>query len=39
LHRPAKPRLRVTDAGDLEPAGLSSRALLALGSATRRLGR
>jgi uncharacterized protein with NAD-binding domain and iron-sulfur cluster len=39
FHRPAKPRLRVTDGGDLEPAGVVSRGVLALGSATRRLGR
>jgi uncharacterized protein with NAD-binding domain and iron-sulfur cluster len=39
FHRPAKPRLRVTGAGDLEPASPASRALLALGAATRRLGR
>jgi uncharacterized protein with NAD-binding domain and iron-sulfur cluster len=39
LHRPAKPRLRVAGEGSLEPAGLISRGLLAIGSATRRLGR
>jgi uncharacterized protein with NAD-binding domain and iron-sulfur cluster len=39
FHRPAKPRLRVAGDGDLEPAGLVSRALLGLGSLTRRLGR
>ena len=39
FHRPAKPRLRVTGGGDLAPAGLRSRAVLALGDATRRLGR
>ena len=39
FHRPAKPRLQVTGDGGLEPAGLVSRALLGLGSLTRRLGR
>jgi hypothetical protein len=38
-HRPAKPRLRVAGKGDLEPAGLRSRALLEIGSLTRRLRR
>jgi uncharacterized protein with NAD-binding domain and iron-sulfur cluster len=36
FHRPAKPRLRVAGEGDLEPASLISRGLLALGSLTRR---
>ena len=39
FHRPAKPRLRVGAEGDLEPAGLVSRAVLGLGGLTRRLGR
>jgi uncharacterized protein with NAD-binding domain and iron-sulfur cluster len=39
FHRPAKPRLRVADGGDLEPASLISRGVLALGALTRRLGR
>jgi uncharacterized protein with NAD-binding domain and iron-sulfur cluster len=39
FHRPAKPRLRVGGEGELEPAGLISRAVLAAGSLTRRLGR
>jgi uncharacterized protein with NAD-binding domain and iron-sulfur cluster len=39
FRRPAKPRLRVAGEGDLEPAGLVSRAVLAAGSLTRRLGR
>jgi uncharacterized protein with NAD-binding domain and iron-sulfur cluster len=39
FHRPAKPRLRVGDAGALEPAGVISRAVLGLGSLARRLGR
>jgi uncharacterized protein with NAD-binding domain and iron-sulfur cluster len=38
-HRPAKPRLQVTDDGGLKPEGLVSRALLGIGSLTRRLGR
>jgi uncharacterized protein with NAD-binding domain and iron-sulfur cluster len=36
FHRPAKPRLRVTGAGDLEPAGLIARGLLAAGRLTKR---
>ena len=36
LRRPAKPRLRVAGEGDLEPDGLRSRALLALGRVTSR---
>jgi uncharacterized protein with NAD-binding domain and iron-sulfur cluster len=39
FRRPAKPRLRVAAEGDLEPAGLTSRAVLAVGAVTRRLGR
>jgi uncharacterized protein with NAD-binding domain and iron-sulfur cluster len=39
FRRPAKPRLRVAGEGNLEPAGLVSRAVLAAGSLTRRLGR
>ncbi len=39
FHRSAKPRLQVTGDGDLEPSGIVSRALLGLGSLTRRLGR
>jgi uncharacterized protein with NAD-binding domain and iron-sulfur cluster len=39
FHRSAKPRLRVAEAGDLEPAGLVSRALIGVGALTRRLGR
>jgi hypothetical protein len=38
-HRPPKPPVRVAGRGDLEPAGLVSRALLGVGSLTRRLGR
>jgi uncharacterized protein with NAD-binding domain and iron-sulfur cluster len=36
FHRPAKPRLRVVDGGELEPAGIVSRALLAAGRLTKR---
>lgn len=36
FRRPAKPRLRVAEDGDLEPAGLASRAVLAAGRLTRR---
>jgi uncharacterized protein with NAD-binding domain and iron-sulfur cluster len=36
FHRPAKPRLRVAERGDLEPAGIVSRAALAAGRLTRR---
>ena len=36
---PAKPRLQVTDDGGLKPEGFVSRALLGIGSLTRRLGR
>ncbi|HEX5781576.1 MAG TPA: FAD-dependent oxidoreductase, partial [Solirubrobacteraceae bacterium] len=36
FHRPAKPRLRVVDGGELEPAGLISRAVLAAGRLTKR---
>jgi uncharacterized protein with NAD-binding domain and iron-sulfur cluster len=36
FHRPAKPRLRVAEGGELEPAGVISRALLAAGRLTRR---
>jgi uncharacterized protein with NAD-binding domain and iron-sulfur cluster len=36
FHRPAKARLRVSERGDLEPAGLASRAILAVGRLTRR---
>jgi len=36
FHRPAKPRLKVADGGDLEPASPISRAVLALGSLMRR---
>ncbi|HWM10923.1 MAG TPA: FAD-dependent oxidoreductase [Solirubrobacteraceae bacterium] len=39
FRRPAKPRLRVAEAGDLEPASVISRGVLAVGAATRRLGR
>ena len=39
FRRPAKPPLRVAGEGNLEPAGLISRAVLAAGSLTRRLGR
>ena len=35
FHRPAKPRLKVTERGDLEPASLISRGLLALGELFR----
>jgi uncharacterized protein with NAD-binding domain and iron-sulfur cluster len=36
LRRPAKPRLEVAERGDLEPAGLASRALMVAGRLTRR---
>jgi uncharacterized protein with NAD-binding domain and iron-sulfur cluster len=39
FHRRAKPPLRVAEAGDLQPAGLVSRAVLGAGSLMRRLGR
>ena len=39
FHRPAKPRLRVAGDGGLEPSGLLSRAVLGVGSLTRRLAR